>query len=283
MEALLATKQDALLARIKSLGSCVVAMSAGVDSSVVAQAAYLALGDRAVAATAVSPSLAQGELETARDVAQQIGIRHEIVTTEEMSAPAYRANAPDRCYHCKSELYVQLAELADRLDIAAIVNGTNADDASDYRPGMQAAIEHRVHSPLAECQINKAEIRGLAAAWGLPVWDKPASPCLSSRIAYGEEVTPQRLRMVDEAERLLRNQGIAPVRVRYHRGDVARIEVPLESLSLLLELSQCEPLVDQLKALGFKFVSLDLEGFRSGSLNQMISVETLQGISTDLS
>lgn len=274
MEESLREKRNALVARVETLGSCVVAMSAGVDSAVVAKAAQLALGDAATAATAVSASLAQGELETAAQVAAAIGIRHEVVSTDELSDAAYRANAPDRCYHCKTELYDQLAEYADQHGIAAILNGTNADDANDYRPGIQAAVEHRVHSPLAECGISKAEIRQLAAAWQLPVWDKPASPCLSSRIAYGEEVTPARLRMIDDAERLLRAHHIDNVRVRYHRGDVARIEVPAESLERLVELAREEQIVERFKALGFKFVSLDLEGFRSGSLNQLISIST---------
>ncbi|MCG8586992.1 MAG: ATP-dependent sacrificial sulfur transferase LarE [Pirellulales bacterium] len=268
----LITKRDAVLAKIESLGSCIVAMSAGVDSSVVAKAAQVALGDRATAVTALSPSLARGELETAQEVAATIGIRHVTLSTDEINDAAYRANGPDRCYHCKTELYERLAAYADQHGIAAILNGTNADDASDYRPGIQAAIEHRVHSPLAECDMNKAEIRALAEAWDLPVWDKPASPCLSSRIAYGEEVTPERLRMIDDAERLLRSHGIEPVRVRYHRGDVARIEVPSESLARFVTLTQEQRIVEEIKAMGFKFVSLDLEGFRSGSLNQLITL-----------
>ena len=275
MNSTLTTKRDALIARLESFGSCVVAMSAGVDSAVAAKAAQLALGEQAVAATAVSASLARGELEMAREVADVIGISHVEIATDEMADAAYRANAPDRCYHCKSELYTQLAKFADQRGIAAIANGTNADDASDYRPGLQAAIEHRVHSPLAECDINKAEIRALARAWQLPVWDKPASPCLSSRIAYGEEVTPERLSMIDAAERLLRDHGITPVRVRYHTGDVARIEAPLDSLAQLIDLARDDTLIAQFKTLGFRFITLDLQGFRSGSLNQLIEVEDL--------
>mgnify|MGYP001819441042 CR=1 FL=1 len=249
-----------------------MAYSGGLDSAVLAKAAQLALGDDAVAVTGVSASLAVGELDEAKEVARQIGIRHEVIETGELSIPEYQANTANRCYHCKTELYERLTDFADQHRIAAILNGTNADDASDYRPGIQAAIEHRVHSPLAECDVDKAEIRAFAAAWELPVWDKPASPCLSSRIAYGEEVTPERLRMIDDAERLLRSHDIDPVRVRYHRGDVARIEVPSESLERLVGLVREERIVAEIKALGFKFVSLDLEGFRSGSLNQLISL-----------
>ena len=279
MNSLLAQKRDQLVASIEPLGSCVVAMSAGVDSSVVAKAAQLALGDGAVAVTAVSPSLADGELEMARQVAAEIGIRHETVSTAEMSDPAYVVNAPDRCYHCKSELYDHLAAIADGFDSAIILNGTNADDASDFRPGMRAAVEHRVRSPLAECGFTKSEIRELAAHWKLPVWNKPASPCLSSRIAYGEEVTPERLRMVDRAEQLLRSHGLEPVRVRYHRGDVARIEIPLAAIAMFSEQVARDEIVDGFKKLGFKYVTIDLEGFRSGSLNDLVPVDVLKKLS----
>ena len=186
-------KRDSLLAALRQLESCAVAFSGGVDSAVVAKAAAIALGDAAVAVTGTSASLAAGELEAAEQIAKLIGIRHVVVATDELESPDYLKNAPDRCYHCKTELYTQLERLLPKLDVKAIVNGANADDLGDYRPGMRAASEHRIHSPLADCGITKAEVRELAAAWGLPVWDKPATPCLSSRIAYGEEVTPDRL------------------------------------------------------------------------------------------
>lgn len=238
-----------------------------------AKAAHLALGDCAVAVTGVSPSLAQGELETAREVAGIIGIRHEVINTEEMSSDGYTSNAPDRCYHCKSELYTQMDGLAARLNVAVVVNGANVDDLDDYRPGMMAAQEHEVRSPLAECDLNKAEVRQLAQQWALPVWDKPAAPCLSSRIAYGEEVTPERLRMVDQTERYLRNLGLKEVRVRYHRGDLARIEVPADEISRLMHDSTRLELVAQLQSLGFRFISLDLMGFQSGSLNRLVQLD----------
>jgi uncharacterized protein len=253
-----------------------VAFSGGVDSTVVAKAAQLSLGPRAVAVTGTSASLAAGELEEAVALARLIGIRHEVLPTDEFSDSAYLANAPDRCYHCKSELYTQLDGLAARFAVAAVLNGANLDDRGDYRPGMIAAAEHRVCSPLLECGLSKDEVRRLAAHWELPVWDKPASPCLSSRIAYGEEVTPERVGMIDRAEQVLRSLGLRELRVRYHRGDLARLEVPVEALPRLASPEIRERLVDELKQLGFKYVTLDLEGFRSGSLNQVLTIERLR-------
>jgi uncharacterized protein len=269
------TKRERLLGLLRSFDSCAVAFSAGVDSTVVAKAAQLALGDRAVAVTGVSASLAEGELEEACRLAEWIGIRHEIITTGELGNSNYIQNAPDRCYHCKSELYTQVEQLAPRLGVRVVLNGANADDASDYRPGNQAAAEHAVRSPLLECEINKAEVRQLAADWGLPIWDKPAMPCLASRVAYGEEVTPARLAMIDQAERLLRDRGLRTVRVRYHKGDLARLEVPADELDRLVEPATRQALVEGLQNLGFRFVTLDLEGFRSGSLNKLVPLEVL--------
>lgn len=265
-------KRDALLAALRQLESCAVAFSGGVDSAVVAKAAQLALGDRAIAVTGTSASLAAGELEAATELAELIGIRHVVVSTDELSRPDYLKNAPDRCYHCKTELYTQLEQLLPQLEVKAIVNGANADDLGDYRPGMTAASEHRIHSPLAECGVNKAEVRELAVTWGLPVWDKPATPCLSSRIAYGEAVTVERLSMIDRAEQFLRSHGLANLRVRYHRGDLARIEVPLADLARLYDDTFRRELTIQLRRLGFKFITLDLEGFKSGSLNQLVQI-----------
>lgn len=276
MSPALAEKLDALLARLAGLGSCAVALSGGVDSAVVAKAAHLALGDRAVAVTGVSASLASGELDEARRVAALIGIRHVVLDTQEFAKTAYTQNPPDRCYHCKTELYTQMHGVAERLGVAAIVNGANADDRGDWRPGAKAAAEHAVVSPLAECEITKDEVRQLAAHWNLPVADKPASPCLSSRVAYGEEVTPQRLLMIDQAEQFLRGMGLREVRVRYHRGDLARVEVPLDALELLCRPENRTALVARLRELGFKFVTLDLEGFRSGSLNALHQGDLLQ-------
>jgi uncharacterized protein len=265
-------KRAALLAQLQRLGSCAVAYSGGVDSAVVAQAAALALGDKAIAVTGVSASLASGELEAAEELARQIGIRHVVIHTDELASGEYARNAPDRCFHCKTELYSQLESLLPKLGVAAIVNGANVDDLGDYRPGIQAAAEHKIHSPLADCGIKKAEVRQLAADWGLPVWDKPATPCLSSRIAYGEPVTPERLAMIDRAEQFLRGLGLANLRVRYHKGDLARLEVPLADLPRLCEGETRQQIAAELRRLGFKFVTLDLEGFRSGSLNQLVQI-----------
>ena len=268
-----AAKRDRLLSFLAGLRRVVVAYSGGVDSAVVAKAARLALGDQATAVTGVSSSLASGELDEAARLAQLIGIRHEVVATQEFSVPAYLANAGDRCYHCKTELYTRLEELLDHYPDAVIVNGANLDDRGDYRPGMTAAREHRVRSPLLECERTKADVRALAAHWQLPVWDKPASPCLSSRIAYGEEVTQDRVAMIDRAEQFLRSLGLRELRVRYHKGDLARLEVPAAAIPRLAEPDLCRQIVDHLRGLGFKFVTLDLEGFRSGSLNQLVSID----------
>lgn len=272
----LAAKRMQLLALMRSFQTCAVAFSAGVDSAVVAKAAALALGSQAVAVTGVSASLADGELEQAREMARLIGIRHVEIDTNELALPQYASNAPDRCYHCKTELYLNMKDLQQSLAVDVIVNGANADDLSDYRPGMRAATEQAVRSPLAECGLTKNEVRTLARQWDLPVWNKPATPCLSSRIAYGEEVTAQRLSMIDRAEQFLRSHGFSTVRVRYHKGELARVEVPVEDLQRLVEGELRLQLTAHLQELGFKFVTLDLLGFRSGSLNVLVPVEQLQ-------
>lgn len=271
LSAELAAKRDALLALLGSFGSCVVAFSGGLDSTVLAKAAQVALGDRAIAATGTSPSMAAGELEVCQELARQIGIRHEIFSTGELEDPQYRQNPPDRCYYCKSDLFTRLQELAQQWQVAVVCDGANRDDLADYRPGSQAARENQVRSPLAEVGLSKEELRQLAAWWQLPVWNKPATPCLASRIAYGEEVTAERLAMIDQAERFLRGLGFQPIRVRYHRGDLARIEAPQQMLDRFLDPQLRRQVVEHLKEIGFKFIALDLEGFRSGSMNVLIS------------
>ena len=274
----LVDKRDALLRLLAELNSCVVAYSGGVDSAVVAKAAHLALGSKAVAVTGRSASLAAGELEAAAETARRIGIRHQVVETREFDNPDYLRNAPDRCYHCKTELYTHLVDFVRAEAIGVVVNGANLDDQGDYRPGMQAASEFSVRSPLLECELTKAEVRQLAADWNLPVWDKPASPCLSSRVAYGEEVTAERVAMIDAAERYLRSHGLIELRVRYHKGDMARIEAPLVALARFVERDFRGELTAEFKRLGFKYVTLDLEGLRSGSLNAVLPVESLRKI-----
>jgi uncharacterized protein len=272
----LAAKRDCLIELLRSFASCAVAFSGGLDSTVLAKAAQLALGDRAVAVTGTSPSMASGELNEAIELARLIGIHHELMPTGELELPEYRQNTAQRCYYCKMELFDQVEKIARRLKLAVIVDGSNRDDRGERRPGTQAARHRNVRSPLAECELTKDELRRLAEHWGLPTWDKPATPCLSSRIAYGEQVTPERLGMVDRAERFLRDRGLRPLRVRYHRGDMARIEVPPEQLPKLAEPQFRRQIVEHLKSLGFKYVSLDLEGFRSGSLNAVLPPESLQ-------
>jgi uncharacterized protein len=199
-----------------------------------------------------------------------------VIRTQELDRAGYAANESDRCYHCKSELYEQLDQWIGRLRVRFVVNGANLDDLGDHRPGLRAAKERRVASPLADCGFCKEDVRALAAEWQLPVWDKPAMPCLSSRIAYGESVTPERLRMIDQAELWLRNHGFSVVRVRYHKGDVARIEVEASDLERLCQSALREPLVAHLESLGFQFVTVDLQGFRSGSLNTLVPVDQLE-------
>lgn len=275
-DAELSVNRDRLIATLRGYGRVAVAYSGGIDSTVVAQAAQIALGDDAVAVTAVSDSLASGELEEAEVLAKQIGIRHRVIRTEEFADPNYVRNNVDRCYFCKSELYGRLAGLLGELGVDAIASGANTDDLGDHRPGMRAASENGVRHPLQECGLGKAEVRALAKAWGLPTWDKPATPCLSSRIAYGEDVTPDRVKMIDAAEGWLRRRGLILLRVRYHKGDLARVEVPLEEIARLAAPGVREEMTAAFRALGFKYVTLDLDGLRSGSMNAVIPIGLLQ-------
>jgi uncharacterized protein len=258
-------KREKVVRRLRSLRSALVAYSGGVDSALLLALAREALGDRAVAFTALSPAVAPDELEGARAVARQLGARHVEKRSAELEDPRYAANPVNRCYYCKTELYsLALAEAAE-LQLEAVVSGTNADELADYRPGLQAAAEHEVVQPLAEAGLTKAEIRALSRELGLPTWDKPQQPCLSSRIPYGTEVTPQRLEQLARSEMALRALGLREFRVRYH-GEIARIEAGPSDLDRLLRVRA--EAVSALKAAGFKFVTVDLEPFRSGRLNE---------------
>jgi len=273
LTAQLLAKRDRLLAVLGELPGVAVAFSGGIDSTVVAQAAHLALGDRAVAVTADSPSVPRTELATARELAALIGIRHVIVATDEFENPDYLRNDGARCYYCKSELYARVEELLPRLGVPVIASGANLDDNGDYRPGLAAAAEHAVRHPLQEAGFTKADVRAVARHWNLPTWDKPAAPCLSSRLAPGLAVTPERTRRVEDAESYLRELGLRECRVRYHDGDLARVEVPPGEIVRLADEVVRTGLSREFRRLGFKFVTLDLDGFRSGSLNELVPLE----------
>jgi len=256
-----------LLQRLGALPSLIVAYSGGVDSAYLAWAARRALGDRAVAVTADSPSYAERHRAMAVAIATQFNFQHEIIRTAELDRPEYRANGTDRCYHCKHELFTELTALARARGVAAVADGNNADDRGDYRPGRRAAREFGVISPLDEAGLTKADIRTLSHEAGLPCWDEPASACLSSRIPYFSEVTEDKLRVIERAEEAVRALGFRVVRVRHH-GDVARLELAREDMARVLDASVAEAIDRALRALGFRYVALDLKGYRLGSLNE---------------
>ncbi len=259
-------KEQALCDTLASLRSVIVAYSGGVDSAYLALIASRTLGDRAVAVTADSPSYPERHRQMAAQIAGQFGLRHEIIHTSELDRPEYRANPANRCYYCKHELYTHLSRLAaDRH--AIVVDGNNADDRGDYRPGRQAAREFGVRSPLDEVNLTKDEIRELSRLAGLPTWDEPASACLSSRIPYHTEVTDEKLRMIERAEQALRTLGFRLCRVRHH-DELARVEIARADMPRATEPEMAEAIVRELKAVGYRYISLDLQGYRTGSLNE---------------
>ena len=262
----LEAKEQRLQEELKKAPSLVVAYSGGVDSAYLAYAAHRALGERVLAVTALSASYSARDREEAEKCVRKAHFAHEFIATDELSNLSYRANNPDRCYFCKDELFEKLDQLASARGFAAVAYGVNVDDQGDWRPGQRAAREHQVLAPLLDAGMTKADIRELARRADLPVWDRPASACLSSRIAYGLEVTPERLNVVEQGEAALRALGFRQFRVRHH-GDLVRIEIAPEELAQALAPEMARRFVEIFKPLGFKFVTLDLEGYRTGSLN----------------
>ena len=269
----LQSKLRSLEIALTSMGRVLVAYSGGVDSAMLAVAAHRVLGDDAIAVTADSESYARGELETATAIVQQFGIPHRVVHTRELDNPDYSSNPVNRCYFCKHELFTHLREIAVEEGVEYLLYGQNADDMGDFRPGAQAASEFGVRAPLQEAAMTKADVRALARSWDLPVWDRPATACLSSRFPYGTPVTARGLRMIDDAERMLRAHGFTQLRIRHH-DDIARIELlPEQMASMLSDAPLQAAVAAELAGLGYVMTVLDLRGFRSGSMNEVLTID----------
>jgi uncharacterized protein len=268
-------REARLFDQLRTLPSLIVAYSGGVDSAYLGWAATRAIGDRALCVTADSPSYPERHRSMAVAVARDFGLRHEILQTHELARPEYRANPANRCYYCKFELYTALSALARARGFAAIADGSNADDRGDYRPGRQAAREFGVLSPLDNADLSKSDIRDLSRDAGLPTWDEPASACLSSRIPYFSEVTPEKLRAIEQAEDAVRALGFRVLRVRHH-GDVARIELGRDEMARALDPEVSTAIETALRQIGFRYVTLDLKGYRLGSLNEGLTLRAVK-------
>ena len=263
-------KEGHLRSIFRSFESCIIAFSGGVDSSYLAYVAHQELGQRALAITAESPSFPSHQRQIATDLAGRFGFSHEFIQSGEMQDPGYVSNSPDRCYFCKHDLYARLTDLAAKRGFSVVVDGNNVDDAVDFRPGRRAGRELAVRSPLIEVGLGKEEIRLLSREHGLPVWNQPASACLSSRIPYGSPVTLEKLQMIDQGEETLRRMGFLQTRVRHH-GDIARIEIDRNDLARALTLENFDAISRQFKRLGFRYVAIDVDGYRTGALNEVLT------------